>query len=67
MKIKIVLVFLCFSIYLNAQENKEIVNQIEILYKEALTNGKSYNWLDRLSNQIGVRLSGSLNAERAIQ
>jgi hypothetical protein len=67
MKIKIVLVFLCFSIYLNAQENKEIVNQIEILYKESLTNGKSYNWLDRLSNQIGGRLSGSLNAERAIQ
>ena len=67
MKIKIVLVSLCFSIYLNAQENKEIVNQIEILYKESLTNGKSYNWLDRLSNQIGGRLSGSLNAERAIQ
>lgn len=32
----------------------------------ALSNGKSYEWLDYLSNQIGGRLSGSLNAERAV-
>ena len=29
--------------------------------------GKSYDWLDHLTNQIGGRLSGSLNAERAIK
>lgn len=32
-----------------------------------MTNGKSYEWLDYLSNQIGGRLSGSLNAERAVE
>ena len=37
------------------------------MYDVALTNGKSYNWLDYLSNQIGGRLSGSLNAERAVE
>ncbi|HAT65425.1 MAG TPA: peptidase M28 family protein, partial [Flavobacteriaceae bacterium] len=29
--------------------------------------GKSYQWLDYLSNNIGGRLSGSLEAEKAVQ
>ena len=33
----------------------------------ALLNGKSYDWLDYLSNNIGGRLSGTLNAEKAVQ
>ena len=41
--------------------------QLKKIYDAALTNGKSYQWLDYLSNQIGGRLSGSLNAERAVQ
>ena len=41
--------------------------QIDKIYKTSLTNGKSYEWLDYLSNQIGGRLSGSLNAEKAVQ
>jgi len=32
----------------------------------SLLNGKSYQWLDHLSNQIGGRLSGSFNAEQAV-
>jgi hypothetical protein len=32
-----------------------------------LTNGKSYEWLRYLSNEIGGRLSGSLNAELAVE
>ena len=40
---------------------------IQKIYEVTLDNGKSYNWLGHLSNQIGGRLSGSLNAERAIQ
>lgn len=36
------------------------------IYKQSLTNGQSYNWLNHLSNQIGSRLSGSLGAERAV-
>ena len=41
--------------------------KIDAIYTEALTKGKAYEWLDHLSNNIGGRLSGSLNAERAVQ
>ncbi|WP_281777790.1 M20/M25/M40 family metallo-hydrolase [Croceibacter atlanticus] len=37
------------------------------LYDMSLLNGKSYEWLDHLSNQIGGRLSGSIQAEQAVQ
>ena len=49
-----------------AQEDKHI-NKITKIYDLALTSGKSYEWLDYLTNQIGGRLSGSLNAERAVE
>lgn len=45
------------------QSDKAVLKDI---YKTSLTNGKSYEWLDYLSNQIGGRLSGSLNAEKAV-
>jgi hypothetical protein len=48
---------------LAAQDDAVIIKEI---YKQSLINGKSYEWLDHLSNQIGGRLSGSLNAERAV-
>ena len=32
----------------------------------SLLNGKSYDWLDHLSNEIGGRLSGSYNAQQAV-
>ena len=50
-----------FSIF--SQSDKDIFREI---YNNSLTNGKSYEWLDYLSNNIGGRLSGSLNAERAV-
>ena len=50
-----------FSIF--TQNDKDIFREI---YNNSLTNGKSYEWLDYLSNNIGGRLSGSLNAERAV-
>src|SRR5690606_36260419 len=37
------------------------------LYTAALTEGKSYDWLDYLSNEIGGRLSGSIEAENAVK
>ena len=52
-----------FTISSMAQGDEKIFKEI---YKNSLTNGKSYEWLDYLSNQIGGRLSGSLNAERAV-
>ena len=58
------LIALFVSFSLGAQTDSEILKKI---YDQSLTNGKSYEWLDHLSNQIGGRLSGSLNAERAVQ
>ena len=49
---------------LNSQSDSEILEKI---YSTSLTNGKSYQWLDYLSNQIGSRLSGSLGAEMAVE
>ena len=40
---------------------------IRKIYDMSLLNGKSYEWLDHLSNQIGGRLSGSFNAEQAVE
>ena len=36
-------------------------------YTTALTDGKAYDWLDYLSNEIGGRLSGSFEAESAVK
>ena len=64
---KLWLLLLCSSISLCAQKEDGLGNQIKKIYQEALTQGKSYDWLDHLTNQIGGRLSGSLNAERAVK
>ncbi|MHB1108467.1 MAG: zinc-binding metallopeptidase family protein, partial [Lutibacter sp.] len=37
------------------------------LFNSALSNGKSYQWLDHLSNNIGGRLSGSPQAQQAVE
>ena len=55
------------SIQLSIAQEKKHVYNISKIYNVALTNGKSYEWLDYLSNQIGGRLSGSLNADRAVK
>jgi len=41
--------------------------QISKIYDYALNNSKSYEWLDFLCNQIGGRLAGTHNAERAVE
>jgi len=46
--------------------NTEDSLTIRNIYDMALLNGKSYDWLDHLSNEIGGRLSGSLEAEKAV-
>jgi hypothetical protein len=48
----------------NAQSDEDVLSTV---YKTSLTNGKSYHWLDYLSNTIGGRLSGSTNAELAVE
>ncbi|OXA87633.1 M20/M25/M40 family metallo-hydrolase [Flavobacterium hercynium] len=49
-----------------AQESIDEQN-IKLFYKKALTESKCYTWLEYLSNDIGPRLSGSANAETAVQ
>ena len=48
-----------------AVENDSLA--IRTIYDMSLLNGKSYDWLDHLSNQIGGRLSGSIQAEQAVK
>ncbi|TVZ60318.1 PA domain-containing protein [Flavobacteriaceae bacterium MAR_2010_105] len=64
MKQFICIICLFVSLSSFGQSDAEVMDQI---YSTALTKGKSYEWLDHLSNQIGGRLSGSLNAERAVE
>ncbi|SHG45490.1 M20/M25/M40 family metallo-hydrolase [Winogradskyella jejuensis] len=56
--------FTFLSISLFAQDDAATLKNI---YKQSLTNGQSYAWLDHLSNEIGGRLSGSLNAQKAVE
>lgn len=53
------------GIVLFAQNKDE--QTIKEIYKSSLTNSKCYAWLDFLSNKIGARLSGSDNAQKAVQ
>ena len=60
----LLLVFLLITTQIQAQDNDQ--KQINEIYNTALTNGKGYAWLNYLSNQIGGRLSGSLQAQKAV-
>ena len=67
-KIAIILLTLLFASEGYSQRvNSEDSLTIRNIYDMALLNGKSYDWLDYLSNNIGGRLSGTLNAEKAVQ
>jgi hypothetical protein len=63
MKKLLLLVCSIFTSISFAQTDEEVLRTI---YTQSLTNGKSYEWLDYLSNEIGGRLSGSSNAEKAV-
>ncbi len=67
MKFKIMMFLSCamLTVSLYAQESDEAV--FRKIYTASLTKGKSYDWLNYLSNQIGSRLSGSYGAERAVK
>ena len=64
MKYLALIIFCFLTLGLNAQSDADYIKTI---YKNTLTNGQSYQWLDYLSNEIGGRLSGSLNAELAVE
>jgi len=62
---KLPLLFLLSAFSLTAQSNDEQV--LKDIYRLSLTNAKCYSWLDDLSNKIGPRLSGSENAQKAVE
>ena len=55
------------SFTLSSQELNDHKVFIDKIYNEALSNGQSYEWLDYLSNEIGGRLSGSINYDRSVK
>lgn len=61
------LIIITFSVSLNSQSTNDYSVFIDKIYDEALSNGYSYEWLDYLSNQIGGRLSGSINYDRSVK
>ena len=47
--------------------NKTDSTTIKHIFNSALTNGQCYQWLDILANDIGGRLSGSPEAQQAVE
>ncbi|WP_339651766.1 M20/M25/M40 family metallo-hydrolase [uncultured Maribacter sp.] len=64
-KSKLTLLVVIFFSYFGFSQNND-QEQIKKIYDAALTQGKGYDWLNYLSNQIGGRLSGSVQAQQAI-
>jgi len=62
-KLLVTILLLGFQSYAQNDDEK----QLKKIYDTALTEGKAYDWLNYLSNQIGGRLSGSLEAQRAVE
>ncbi len=58
------LAFIALTFTMNAQESDSIV--ISKIYSEILMNAKAYEWLRSLSFDVGHRLSGSPEAEKAV-
>ena len=63
--------FYFFVVTLSFSLSSQVLNDhkvfIDKVYNEALSNGQSYEWLDYLSNEIGGRLSGSINYDRSVK
>lgn len=70
-----VIIFIAFSSFrtIKTVKNSEpTVNKtdsivVKQLFNAALSKGQSYQWLDHLSNNIGGRLSGSPQAQQAVE
>ena len=64
---KFTLIILLFVVCFSQAQHQIDSLMLKSIYKTSLLNGMAYNWLDFLTNQIGGRLSGSLNAQRAVE
>ena len=64
MKNFLALLILLIVTGLSSQNDQEMIKKI---FDNSMSSSISYGLLDHLSNEIGGRLSGSLNAERAVE
>lgn len=62
---KLALICMIAFLAVGKSQSKDEV-QIKKMYDLALTEGKGYEWLNYLSNQIGGRLSGSVQAQQGV-
>mgnify|MGYP001486488778 FL=1 len=67
MKYLIYSLIVIFSCSIYSQDLNNHSKFIKKIYNEALSSGESFERLDYLSNQIGGRLSGSINYERSVK
>jgi hypothetical protein len=68
----LLIAFSSFDSLISVKNSEPTVNKadsivVRQLFNSALSNGKSYQWLDHLSNNIGGRLSGSPQAQQAVE
>lgn len=61
------LLLLSFQGFSQNTSSAEDSLEIRKIYDMALFNGQAYDWLEHLSLKIGPRLSGSVNAQRAVE
>ena len=64
---KQLLLLLVLLVSIGTYSQKEDEAQLKKIYDASLTQGKAYDWLNYLSNQIGGRLSGSVQAQQAVE
>lgn len=65
MKLKLTIYFLLTIVFVHAQTPTDEL-QIKKIFSTTLSESHAYDWLNYLSNQIGGRLSGSVQAEQAV-
>lgn len=65
-KISLYLAVGCAMLFQGAFAQDQDAEVLRSIYTASLTDGKAYDWLNHLSNQIGGRLSGSVQAQQAV-
>lgn len=65
-KFAIIIMLVQWSIVTRAQPGENDAKMIRKIYDESLINGQSYKWLHDLCFNIGHRLSGSEQAQKAV-
>ena len=66
---KYILIIAIFSCAITTAQNssfKADSTQLRKIFTKSLTEGKSYDWLNYLSNRIGARLAGSEGDKKAV-